>query len=234
MSILTLGHPSVQQVLEIAEELVRENRVLNTRIIYNRAKHRLKIPRNGLLKIIQMLIDRHILINGSHFTRESVLSNEMRNYIYEIINSELGIHFSEIKRKIDTVSEISTGQLIWHLEMLLKFGLIKKIKFKNYSIFLPIEIEDQLGIIYFLLRDELNRNILRLLAKNGRMQKSSLYEDLKGDREKLYYHLNVLKDNDIIMTKEGEEDLFYIVPELEQLIKNVFKNTYIQTTQREI
>ncbi|MFX1269573.1 MAG: hypothetical protein ACFFAK_16555, partial [Promethearchaeota archaeon] len=107
MSILTLGHPSVQQVLEIAEELVRENRVLNTRIIYNRAKHRLKIPRNGLLKIIQMLIDRHILINGSHFTRESVLSNEMRNYIYEIINTEFGIHFSEIKRKIDTVSEIS-------------------------------------------------------------------------------------------------------------------------------
>jgi len=158
----------------------------------------------------------------------------MRNYIYEIINTDLGIHFSEIKCKIDTVSEISTGQLIWHLEMLLKFGLIKKIKFKNYSIFLPIDIEDQLGIIYFLLRDEMNRNILRLLAKNGCMQKSSLYGDLKEDREKLYYHLNVLKDNDIIMTKIGEEDLFCIVPELEHLIKTVFKNSYIQTTQRDM
>jgi len=229
MSVLTLDHPSVQQVLEIAEELVRENKVLNIRIIYNRAKHRLRIPRNGLLKIIQMLIDMQILINGSHFTRDTVLSNEIRNYIYEIINTEIGIHFSEIKRKIDTISEISTGQLIWHIEMLLKFGLIKKIKFKNYTIFLPIDIEDQLGIIYFLLRDEMNRNILRLLVKNGCMHKSSLYKDLKEEREKLYYHLNVLKDNDIIMTKEGDEDLFCLVPELEHLIKTVFKNSYIQT-----
>ncbi|MFX1500164.1 MAG: hypothetical protein ACFFDH_04270 [Promethearchaeota archaeon] len=234
MSVLTLDHPSVQKVLEIAEELMRENRVITTRIIYNIAKHRLKIPRNGLLKIIQMLIDRHILVDKSHFTRDTVLSNKMRGFIYDIITTNLGIHFSEIKRKIETVREISMGQLIWHIQMLLKFSLIKKIKFKNYTIFLPIEIEDQLGIIYFLVRDEMNFKILKLLVKNEYMQKSSLYEELKEDREKVYYHLNLLKDNDIIMTKERKEDLICIVPELEILIKTVFKSTYIQTTQRDV
>jgi len=225
MSILTLDHPSVQQVLEIAEELVRENKVLTTKILYNRAKHRLKIPRRGLVKILQMLIDRSILVDGSRFTRDSVLSNRMRNFIYEIIDTDLGIHFSEIKRKIDSVSEISTGQLIWHIEMLLKFALIKKVKFKNYTIFLPIDIEDQTGIIYFLLRDKTNFSILKLLSEKSSIEKSSLYEDLKEKREKVYYHLKTLQDNDIIMLKE---DFICIVPEMELLIKNLFKKMLIQ------
>ena len=230
MSILTLEHPSVQQVIEIAKEIVHENKILTTRIIYNRAKHRLKIPRNGLLKIIQMLIDRNILVDGSRFTSDSVLSNKMRKFIYEIISTDLGIYFSEIKRKINSVSEISTGQLIWHIEMLLKFALIKKIKFKNYSIFLPPDVEEQLGVIYFLLRDKINFGILKLLSEKNSVQKSSLYEDLKEDREKIYYHIQILKDNDIIMIKE---DIFCIVPKLELQIQNVFKNMHIQAIKKD-
>lgn len=230
MSLLTLDHPTVQQVIEIAEEIVRENKVLTTRIIYNRAIHRLRIPRNGLLKIIQLLIDRNILVDGSRFTRESVLSNKMRNLIYEIIHTDLGIHFSEIKRQIDAVSEISIGQLIWHIKMLLKFNLIKKLKFKNYTIFLPMDIKDQLGVVYFLLRDNINFNILKLLSEKDSIQKSHLYEDLKEEREKVYYHLKTLKNNNIITIKK---DIISIVHEMEQQIKNVFKNMHIGTIKEE-
>ena len=225
MSFVTLDHPSVQKVLQIVENLVHENKVITTRIIYNRAKHRLKIPRNGLLKIIQLLIDRKILVDGSRFTRDSVLLNKMRNFVYEIIISDLGIHFSEIKRKIDSVSEVSTGQLIWHIEMLLKFAMIKKVKFKNYTIFLPIDIEDRIGVMHFLLRDKTNFNILELLSKKGPIEKSSLYESLKEEREKVYYHLKTLQDNDIIMLKE---DFIHIVPEMGLTLKKLFKNMYIQ------
>ncbi len=55
-------HPSVKMVLEIAEELMRRNKVLNIENLYNLAKKRLKIPRNGLLSIIQYLINKKILI----------------------------------------------------------------------------------------------------------------------------------------------------------------------------
>jgi predicted transcriptional regulator len=225
MSVLTLEHSSVQKVLEIAEELVKENKVLTIKILYNRAKHRLKIPRNGLLKIIQLLIDRRIIVDGSRFTRDSVLSHDIRNFIYSIIENEIGIHFSELKRKVDSVSEISTGQLIWHLEMLLKFDLIKKVKFTKYTIFLPIDIEDQLGIIYFLLKDEINLSILKLLSEKSNLQKSNLYETLEEEREKVYYHIKTLQDYGIIMVKA---DILSIVPEIENTIKFIFKNMHIQ------
>ena len=109
--------------------------------------------------------------------------------------------------------------------MLLKFALIKKVKFKNYTIFLPIDIEDQMGIIYFLLRDKTNFSILKLLSEKSPIEKSSLYEDLKEEREKIYYHLKTLQDNDIIMI---EEDFIYIVPEMDLPLKNVFKTMHIQ------
>ena len=57
----------------------------------------------------------------------------------------------------------SPGQLLWHLEMLMKFNYIKKIKVGNYTIFLPIEMDTELGTINFLLQDKINRKIVGLL-----------------------------------------------------------------------
>ena len=46
-------HPSVQGVIKIAEKIIHENKVLDATLLYNRAKKQLKIPRKGLLTIIQ-------------------------------------------------------------------------------------------------------------------------------------------------------------------------------------
>lgn len=121
--VLSLDHPSVQNVLEIANELTKENKFLDTHTLYQRAKKRLKIPRKGLLKIIQLLIDNKVLVDGSRFTRESVLDNPLRKYVYQVILHNVGIHFSALKRRFSTKKIGSTGQLIWHLDMLIKFNI---------------------------------------------------------------------------------------------------------------
>ncbi|GAG92851.1 unnamed protein product, partial [marine sediment metagenome] len=59
-----VDHPNVKRVLEIAEEIMRKNKILNIENLYNLAKKQLKIPRNGLLFIIQFLINKKILIEG--------------------------------------------------------------------------------------------------------------------------------------------------------------------------
>jgi len=43
-----LHHPTVQKVLEIAEELMNQNQFLNIERLYSVAKRTLKIPRKGL------------------------------------------------------------------------------------------------------------------------------------------------------------------------------------------
>ena len=151
---LGLDHPSVKEVIQIALELTNEHRLINAELLYNRAKKVLKIPKKGLKIIIQMLLKKKILVDGSRFTILNVLNNQIRQSIYLIIKSIIGVHFSLLKEliSIQKEREIGVGQLNWHIEKLLEFNLIKKVKLKNYIIFLPVEIDDNTGIIYFILQ----------------------------------------------------------------------------------
>ena len=146
---LGLDHPSVQSVIEVAREIVSENKVLDTEILYHIAKRRLKIPRGGLLRIIQFLLNKKILIEGTKCTKETVLLNHHRRKIYNFIKSHLGVHFSIIRKVLFSDIEGKTpvtGQLLWHLEMLIKFNYVKKVNFKKYVILIPIEIDDEMGM----------------------------------------------------------------------------------------
>jgi len=137
---LTLSHPSVKSVVKIAKEVINNKNVLDTELLYKLAKKRLRLPRKGLLNIIQLLINKKVLVEGSKYTRDEVLNNKYRFNIYRFLTSNLGAHFSIIRKQIITDSSDnlgSSGQLIWHLEMLIKFNYIKKIKIKNnrYNLF---------------------------------------------------------------------------------------------------
>ncbi|MFX1349650.1 MAG: hypothetical protein ACFE92_13360 [Promethearchaeota archaeon] len=52
-----LEHPTVKRVIEIAEEIMSKNKVLNIETLYYMAKKSLKLSRQGLLFIIQFLIN---------------------------------------------------------------------------------------------------------------------------------------------------------------------------------
>ena len=207
---LGLDHPSVQQVIQIALELTKEHRLINTELLYNRAKRELKIPRQGLNTIIQMLLNRKILINGSRFTKETVLKNKIRYYIYWLVKTNIGVHFSVLKKKVaqQKKSEMGVGHLIWHLEKLIKFNLIKKVKVKNCTIYLPVEISDEEGILYFIMRDNLNRRIVKFLLKHELVNKADIYKYLNIKREKTYYRIkNLIKLGIISPIAEDEKTI---------------------------
>lgn len=223
---LELDHPSVQDVIQIALELTEEHKLINTELLYNRAKRELKIPRQGLNKIIQMLLNRKILVDGSKFTKETVLNNRVRYYIYWLIKTNIGAHFSFLKQKIShqKESEIGVGHLIWHLEKLIKFNLVKKVKVKSYTVFLPVEISDEEGIIYFILRDELNKQIVELLLEREVVNKGDVYKELNAKREKIYYRINKLNEFGVISYKREGEKFISINSNKKNLIEEVLKN----------
>jgi len=197
---LGLDHPSVQQVIQIALELTKEHRLINTELLYNRAKRELKIPRQGLNSIIQMLLNRKFLVDGSKFIKETILRNKIRYYIYWLVKTNIGAHFSFLKKNVSQQkeSEIGVGHLIWHLEKLLKFNLIKKVKVKNCTMFLPVEINDEEGILYFIMRDNLNRQIVEILLEHESVNKVDIYKDLNINRERTYYRIKKLIELEII------------------------------------
>jgi hypothetical protein len=222
-----LDHPTVKQVIEIAEEILNEKKILNIDTLYYRTKKRLKIPRKGLNAIIQFLINRKILVDRSRFTRRTVLSNSTRKIIYNFIQSNIGSHFSLIKKiGISNKETRSSGVLIWHLDMLLKFNYIKKLTLKNYTIFLPIEIDDESGKIYFVLQDELYRKILNHLISNESQERSQIYKLLGENRGTIYYRiqnliefqiLELLADNKVKLNPKKRDIVIQVLNEISNI-----------------
>ena len=223
-----LEHPSVQGVLEIAKELIEQNKTLNTELLYNTAKKKLGIPRRGLLTIIQTLLNRKILVEGSKYTKTTVLDNRFRRMLYEFIKSNLGTHFSHIKTHLDFSKErkdVSPGRLIWHLEMLLKFNLIKKVKIKNYTLFLPTEVSEDEGIVHFILRDEINFKIITKLLKKDFVKVADIYKVIEEKRELVYYRVKNLIEFEILIFEEANNKYVAINPKIKNVINNIMRKS---------
>ena len=218
-----LGHPSVKNVIEIAEDIMSKNKVLDVETLYNLAKKKLKLPRNGLLFIIQFLINKKILIEGSKFSKETVLSNPIRRKIYNFIKFNPGIHFSILRKEALPNESGSSGQLVWHLEMLLKFNYIKKIKVGNYTVFIPIDMKEDTGIVIFLLRDRINKKLVRLLMENDSFIKSEIYKEIGEKREDVYYRIKNLLDHDLIILSKTSDKEIYVNSDLKELIVDILK-----------
>jgi predicted transcriptional regulator len=225
----TLGedHPSVKRVLEIAEDIMRKNKILNVENLYNLAKKQLKIPRNGLLSIIQFLINKKILIDGSKFSKESVLSNHIRNGIYNYIRLNPGVHFSMLRKKALPEEKGSSGQLVWHLEMLLKFSYIKKIKVGNYTVFLPFGLSEDVGRVLFLLRDRINYKLIKLLTEEKNVFKSEIYKEIDEKREDVYYRINNLINHDLVTFSETSDQYLCIKLNVKEIIAEAMQTIKI-------
>ena len=225
-----LDNPDVQSVLDIAEELVRNNKVVQSDLLYKIAKRRLKFTNERLFSIINSLFQNNILVEGSRFTRISILFNEYRVKIYELIKTFPGLHFSIIKEKVFGEEEDAsgrTGQFIWHLEGLIKFNYIKKVSIRNYSLFLPVEMEDSFGIYFFWLRDRINRKIILLLRTNEPFEQARVPEKTQESKGSVYYHIKTLIEYEILVSEKNSETgktEIWLNPEKRELFVQISKN----------
>lgn len=220
-----LEHPSVKQVLEIAKEIIDQNKALNAELLYNIAKKRLGIPRRGLSSIIQTLLNRKILVEGSKYTRDTVMQNRFRRKLYEFIKKNLGTHFSLIKNQLQFYEEgkiTSPGRLIWHLEMLLKFNFIKRIKLKNFTLFLPSEVSEEEGVIHFIIRDEVNYKILAKVLKSISIKAADVHKEINEKREVVYYRVKNLIELGFLSFTQQNHEIIMINPKIYDLLTNIF------------
>jgi predicted transcriptional regulator len=216
-----LEHPSVKSVIEIAEDIMSKNKTLDVETLYYIAKKKLRLPRNGLLFIIQFLITKKILIEGSKFSRKTVLLNFTRRRIYNYIKLNPGIHFSVLRKEALPNESGSSGQLVWHLEMLLKFNYIKKIKVGNYTIFIPFNMKEDKGMIIFLLRDRINKKIMHLLVENKTLIKPEIFKEIGEKREDVYYRIKNLLDHELITTSGTSDKKININSDLKELVIDI-------------
>lgn len=108
--------------------------------------------------------------------------------------------------------------------MLIKFEYIKKVKFKKFTIFIPIDLDPELGICYFLLRDETSRKIVELLNQKGVFKTADICKVLNEKRANIYYRINTLIDSNIISHPENSSREIRLAPAKRDVIQNVINN----------
>ncbi|MBN1214811.1 MAG: hypothetical protein JXA99_05145 [Candidatus Lokiarchaeota archaeon] len=222
-SIISLEHPSVIKILDIAEEIIENNKILTIENLYKITKKRLKLPRKGLLEIIQYLIRKKIIVDGSKHTKNTILNNIYRKKIYFAIKNSNGLKFSSIRKKVFTKNYGSPGQLIWHLEVLIKFGYIKKINIGKFTVFLPIEIEDDIGKLIFFKKNNLNSKIIEVLNNHESIKKSDIFKFLNEKKEKIYYRINTLLENKIIQMDENQNNELFLPYKIKNNVRIITK-----------
>ena len=108
--------------------------------------------------------------------------------------------------------------------MLNKFNFIKRLTLKNYTIFIPFDVDDESGKIYFVLQDELYRKILTFVISSNIQERSAIYKNIGENRETTYYRIQNLIEFRIL--ELVNENKVKINPLKKEIILNILNKKY--------
>lgn len=137
---------------------------------------------------------------GFHrLTLKEVLDNENREKIIELILKNPGIHYNELLRK----TKLSPGNLVWHLDILKKYKIIKKKIFENYIVYFPYYQKNPISNIDLKLqKSELTLKVLEMIEKEPGIWNSVITKKMKINRKTIQYHIKKLEDLGLIYTEK--------------------------------
>ena len=138
-------------------------------------------------------IGHHIL------SYNDIFENENRKKIIASILQEPGIHNNELLRQCN----LQKGQLQWHLYVLIQYGIIKKEKVGQFSVFFPIKMaKDQNQYSRLLIgKSKTSLKVLDLIEKNPGINSSTIALQLFLNRSTVKYHIDKLKKKDLVLFK---------------------------------
>ncbi|MFX0177046.1 MAG: winged helix-turn-helix transcriptional regulator [Candidatus Hodarchaeota archaeon] len=138
---------------------------------------------------------------------EEILNNENRNKIIDLILENPGIHFNELLRK----TELSPGNLVWHLDLLESYKIIGKRRFENYVIYYPYYKYNPISNIELTLKkSDLTLKVLEMIESEPGIWNSVITKKLKINRKTIEYHIKKLLELGIISReKDGSKNRLF-------------------------
>jgi len=137
----------------------------------------------------------------SYLTLEDIFENENRlNILKQILNNP-GIHQNELMRNCN----LQKGQLQWHLNVLLKYHIIKKEKYGQYRIYFPItsSIESIDAFKNLPTKSVTTTKILKLIQNYPGISSSEISKKINLARNTVKYHIDKLSEDNLIRLKEN-------------------------------
>ena len=219
------------EILRIAEELLRENKVIYLDMLFKICRRRLKMDSIKIHTTIQQLHKEKILVNGSKMTKKVVLQHNFREKLFNYVKTNPGKNFSMLKKEVPEEIKlekvISSGFLTWHLNILVKFGYLKMVSLNSFNVYMGKELDTNIGLLYFQLLKKITRDILWLIIKEGQLNQAEIYSNIDENRGTVYYHLKNMLESEMLFSdinSETNATEVWINPDNRDIILKVLNN----------
>jgi predicted transcriptional regulator len=146
----------------------------------------------------------YIQSSNSYLSLEDIFENENRLSIIDQILRNPGIHHNELLRNCN----LQKGQLQWHLDVLLKYNVIKKEKYGQYTIYFPIttSFDAKEYLENLIAKSKTTSKILSIIKENPGINISEISRILNLSRNAIKYHIDKLSDEKLVkITKKGRK-----------------------------
>ncbi len=152
-----------QSILLIARQLISRHYLLNTKILSEECTRTMKDVDYGRIEAsITNLINKRILLDGKAVTRETILENEPRSSIYDLIRAEPGIYLNKIIARM----QLDSRTVTWYLQMLEEFSLIRSTRIGNNMIYFVSGVDPSHEIAYYYMHKKDVPEIINALMEN--------------------------------------------------------------------
>lgn len=146
---------------------------------------------------------------------KKVLELDIRKKIFQLVKKHAGCHYRDLERK----SKLATGTIRYHLNYLVKSGLIKELKDSNNIRYFPKSISSEHKELLSLLRQKSIRNILLLLLSLKNINHEKIVENVNLSPSTVSWHLKKLEKSNIIKPKkEGRKTYYNLLIDKQEII----------------
>ncbi len=172
------------------------------------SKSSIKLNKNGILAIIQSLLEKNLIVEGSRLTKEVILSNKKRQQIYNYILRNPGIYYYKIMKDLN----ISSHVVIWHLNMLLDFNFISKGTVDNHEIYYTSNVSfEKAKLCYYVAHEKCKRIIQHLEANQPGTSKTQLSNVLGMHINTIKKYLSTLVDVGLVSKAKSDKKVIYSI-----------------------
>ena len=188
------------QVLALVEEFLNQNRVCYKPDLVSFIKNRNfqednGLNHNGIIHILDSLIAKHMIVEGSKITRNTILSNLNRSSIYEEIKNNPGIYLNKLSKYLG----LSIFLINWHLNILLRFNMIRKQEFNKQIAYFDSELPSENdNILQIISRAKCSELIEYLKLNSKGCTKSHIAKTLRMHHTTVNKYLEILIDGQLV------------------------------------
>ena len=148
---------------------------------------------------------------------EKIFELETRKRVYEIVAKNEGCHFREIERR----TKFPYGTLKYHLNFLVKHGLLVEKNDENKVRYFSREIKSEDFEILSLLRQRNIRNIILFLLSQKECTHSEISSFVRISPGTVSWYLNRLIKKGIIGKNANHKSVYYLLYPREEIMRLV-------------